>query len=65
VPHAQDRHGDRFGILIDAARDSLEFLINADSPSARPPSTRIVLTPIVGCPSTASRSTAGGRALTS
>ena len=35
VPHAQDRHGDRIGILIDPARDCLEFLLNADPPSAR------------------------------
>ena len=35
APHTQDRHGERIGHLIDAARDSLEFLINTDSSSAR------------------------------
>lgn len=34
--HAQDRHGDKIGFLIDAARDCLEFLVTTDSPSAEP-----------------------------
>ncbi len=31
APHEQDRYGDRVGILIDAARDSLELLASSDA----------------------------------
>ena len=34
APHAQDQHGDKVGILIDIARDCLEFLAEAGGESS-------------------------------
>lgn len=34
APHEQDRFGDRIGIIIDVARDSLAFCLNEDPSSA-------------------------------
>jgi hypothetical protein len=32
--HSQDRYGNKIGLVIDAARDCLEFLVATDTPSA-------------------------------